>query len=108
MSRKKGFEAETLACEWLIARGFEIIDRNFQKRFGEIDIIAKKTETLHFIEVKSGEGFDPIYAFTKAKLKKVVMTAMSYMESRRIDTPFCIDALIVRDNEIELIENVTI
>ncbi|MDR0747509.1 MAG: YraN family protein [Helicobacteraceae bacterium] len=107
MSRKKGFEAETRACEWLVSRGFEITDRNFQKRFGEIDIVAKKSEVLHFIEVKSGEGFDPIHAFTKAKLKKVVMTAMSYMESKSIDTPFCVDALIVRDNEIELIANVT-
>ena len=34
-------------------RGFEIIEQNYNKKWGEIDIISKKGEKLHFIEVKS-------------------------------------------------------
>ena len=34
-------------------RGFEIIEQNYNKKWGEIDIIARKGEKLHFIEVKS-------------------------------------------------------
>jgi putative endonuclease len=53
MSRAKGDIAEELACGFLLERGFFIVERNFYSRFGEIDIIASKDDTLHFIEVKS-------------------------------------------------------
>lgn len=108
MSRVKGFAKEDDATDWLVSRGFEIVERNFQKRFGEIDIIAKKSGVIHFIEVKSGEGFDPIYAFTSRKISKVIKTATQWLQSYKGFEPYCIDALIIRDNEIELIENITI
>ena len=47
-----------------------MVERNFFSQFGEIDIIALKKGVLHFIEVKSGENFDPIYAITPSKLKR--------------------------------------
>ena len=57
LNRAKGVAGENLACEYLGARGFEILARNFSGSAnfhgGEIDIIAKKGETVHFIEVKS-------------------------------------------------------
>lgn len=105
MSRAKGFEAETSGAEWLAAHGFEIVERNYQKKCGEIDIIARKNGVIHFVEVKSGENFDPIYAFTPRKISRVIKTAQSWLG--RTDTPFCIDALIIRAGGIELIENVT-
>ena len=40
MSRKKGDIAEDKACEFLLDKGFEINERNFYSRFGEVDIIA--------------------------------------------------------------------
>ncbi|MDR0664225.1 MAG: YraN family protein [Helicobacteraceae bacterium] len=108
MSRSKGFAIEKQACEWLVKRGFEIIDRNFYEKFGEIDIVAAKEGVTHFIEVKSGENFDPIHAVTPAKLAKVIKTAESWLQKRRCNSPFLIDALLARKNEFELIENVTI
>ncbi len=44
---------ENIACRFLMKRGFEIIEQNYNKKWGEIDIIARKGEKLHFIEVKS-------------------------------------------------------
>ena len=45
---------EDLACEYLVNNGFTIIERNFRKPWGELDIIAKDPEgTLVFIEVKA-------------------------------------------------------
>ncbi|MDR2904514.1 MAG: YraN family protein [Helicobacteraceae bacterium] len=109
MSRKKGFAAETRAAEWLKARGFEIIARNFATKHGEIDIIArKKDETLRFIEVKSGETFEPIYAITPAKLAKIIQTAETYLAKTKSKTSYSIDALIARGDNFELIENITI
>jgi putative endonuclease len=51
--RKIGDIGENIACRFLAKRGFEIIEQNYNKKWGEIDIIAKKGEKLHFIEVKS-------------------------------------------------------
>ena len=106
MSRQKGDFGEARAVDFLIDRGYRILDRNFHSRFGEIDIVAQKDETLHFIEVKSGEG-DPVYRITPAKLSKIIKTAHIYMHKKRIDADFCLDAVIVTE-EIELIENITL
>jgi putative endonuclease len=51
--RKIGDIGENIACRFLMKRGFEIIEQNYNKKWGEIDIISKKGEKLHFIEVKS-------------------------------------------------------
>lgn len=44
---------EDIACEYLINHDFKIVDRNFRSKFGEIDIIAQKGNTVFFIEVKT-------------------------------------------------------
>jgi Holliday junction resolvase-like predicted endonuclease len=51
--RKIGDIGEKIACRFLMKRGFEIIEQNYSKKWGEIDIIARKVEKLHFVEVKS-------------------------------------------------------
>jgi putative endonuclease len=51
--RKIGDLGENLACKFLIKHGFKIVERNYLKKWGEIDIIAQKEQKLHFIEVKT-------------------------------------------------------
>ena len=51
--RKIGDIGENIACKFLMKRGLEIIEKNYNKKWGEIDIIAKKGQKLHFVEVKS-------------------------------------------------------
>ena len=105
-----GDKSETLATSFLEQEGFIILERNyFAQKLGEIDIIAKKEDVLHFIEVKSGKAdFDPIYNVTPAKLRKVINSSHHYMKSKRLNMAFSIDALIIRYDEVEFIENVTI
>lgn len=50
--RKIGSLGEDMAAEFLKSRGVKILERNYQNRFGEIDIIAREDDTLLFIEVK--------------------------------------------------------
>ena len=109
-SQSIGNESETLAVSFLEQKGYVILERNyFARKLGEIDIIATFEETLHFIEVKSARAdFDPIYNFTASKLRKVIHSAHYYMKSKNIDVPFCIDAVIIRNDEIEYIENITL
>jgi putative endonuclease len=47
-----GGRAETLAADFLVARGLSIVERNFRCRRGEIDIIARDGDTLVFAEVR--------------------------------------------------------
>ena len=51
--RKLGDIGENAVCEYLKAKGFQIIETNYLKKWGEIDIVAKESSKLHFIEVKS-------------------------------------------------------
>jgi len=44
---------EDIAAKWLSDKGYSIIERNYRKKFGEIDIVAREASHLHFIEVKS-------------------------------------------------------
>ena len=109
MSRQKGNDAEELAADYLKKEGFTLLERNFYaKKMGEIDIIAHKDEVFHFIEVKSGKGFDPVYNLTPGKLHKIIKSAQLYLKQKNLDTAFCIDALIIRDGEIEFLENITL
>jgi putative endonuclease len=106
-----GDQSETLATRFLEQEGFVILERNyFARKLGEIDIIAQSEEILHFIEVKSSKSnsFDPIYNVTPAKLRKVINSAQYYLKTKGLDMPFSIDALIVRGDEVEFIENVTL
>ncbi len=51
--QKIGQIGEDCACEYLEKNGYRVIERNYLKKWGEIDIIAKKGQKVHFIEVKS-------------------------------------------------------
>ena len=46
-------KGESVACIFLEREGFTIVARNYQKKWGEIDVIAEKDDVLHFFEVKS-------------------------------------------------------
>ena len=55
MSKNKslGDQGEEIAVNELEKQGYTIVDRNFRKKYGEIDIIAKKGDTVTFVEVKT-------------------------------------------------------
>jgi putative endonuclease len=101
-----GSIAEDRAVEFLEDMGFEILDRNFYSRFGEIDIVALRDKTLRFIEVKSGKG-EPIFNITPTKLSKIKKTSEFYINQNRLSYDYCFDALIVKEDSIELVENIS-
>ena len=81
---------EDLACRFLVYKGFKILERNFRKPWGELDIIAKSPDkTLVFVEVKTMRQFGndklPDYdgitsemQMTGAKIKKTKRAASLY------------------------------
>jgi putative endonuclease len=110
LPKNYGDKCENLATSFLEQNGFVILERNyFARKLGEIDIIASRDDVLHFIEVKSGKtDFDPVYNVTPSKLRKVINSAHYYMKTKGLDAVFSIDALILRHDEVEFIENVTL
>jgi putative endonuclease len=49
---KKGKEGEMLAADFLVGKGFEIVERNYRHKRSEIDLIVKKNNWMIFVEVK--------------------------------------------------------
>ena len=83
---------EEIVSQFLVKKGFKILDRNYRKPWGEIDIIAEKDDVVRFVEVKaisreilpgSFEEIDyrPEEMVTKEKLRKVARTATVCMEA---------------------------
>ncbi len=109
-TQHKGKYAEQKACEYLSSQGFKIIEQNyFAKKIGEIDIIALKDTTYHFVEVKSGLEYEAaVNNITKSKLSKIKRSADYYLQTKKLDVAFCIDAVILVDEEIEFLENITL
>jgi putative endonuclease len=75
---------EKEAQTFLVQNGFEIVECNYRTREGEIDIIAQKKGSTHFIEVKQRafEGFgDPEEFVTLSKQRKLKRAAQAYLDS---------------------------
>ena len=108
-TKAKGNLAEDRACDYLRLRGCRIIDRNIYNRFGEIDIIVLKDNVFHFVEVKSGLTYESaVNNITRSKLQKLNRTIQTYLQQKKLNSDYCIDALIVSDEGIEWIENITL
>lgn len=78
-----GRTGERLAMERLIAQGYQIIERNFRCRYGEIDLIAEEGNDLVFIEVKTRRGTShglPEDAVTPTKQRKLIQVATYYLD----------------------------
>ena len=72
---------ETLAAEYLKKKRYQIIERNYRSRFGEIDLIAKTGGFLVFVEVKLRK--DSQLDFRKQQ--KLITTAMRYLQWHESD-----------------------
>lgn len=80
---------ENEAFSWLKKEGFKILDRNYWKPWGEIDLVAQKGQNLHFVEVKticldrgdlaSFDRYSPEDNLHPWKLKRLNKTIETYL-----------------------------
>lgn len=84
--RQLGDTGEQLAAEHLNRRGFQILDRNFRTRWGELDIVACDGRTIVFCEVKTrvarGAGRDPLESVHPRKRAQVRRMAGRWLAER--------------------------
>jgi len=93
-----GGRAETLAAEFLAARGVAIVERNFRRRCGEIDLIARDGDVLVFVEVRLRTRRDfggAAASITAAKRARMAAAAGLYLARLRRTPPCRFDALLL-------------
>ena len=86
--KSSGAWGEDLALRYLLRRGYNLVERNYRKRRGEIDLIVRKEETLVFVEVKlrRSTGFgDPLEAVTARKQAIIRSLAEQYLAENQPD-----------------------
>ncbi len=92
-----GALGEGKACEFLLENGYEILERNFRCKAGEIDIIAMKDNVMVFVEVKTrtSTAFGmPSEAVNHKKQEKYFKTALYYInETGSRNTAFRFDII---------------
>ena len=106
---KRGSEYEEIACEFLKGLGYEILERNYFCRSGEIDIVAMDGNILVFVEVKGGrtdEFGHPLERFDNRKLSRIITCAYRFIEERGLRSPFRIDLVVVFRREVQHYRNI--
>ena len=104
-----GNKGEKLAVDFLIKKGYIILDTNWRFQKAEVDIIAQKGETLAVVEVKtrSTTDFGNPQDFIKPKKIKMLVSAIDeYVISKDLDVEVRFDIIaIVRENKKFTIEH---
>ena len=109
-SRNLGYAAETVAAEFLIQNGHEIVARNWKTKFCEIDIVSVRAKTLYFTEVKFRENAkhgDGLAAITPRKLAQMRKSAEIFLATHADfaqDFDVRISAISLRDNPPQIDE----
>ena len=88
--RAIGALGERLAADHLRRAGYEIVDRNFRTRFGELDIVAAGDRCLVFCEVKTrvrgrSGGGDPFDSIGTQKRRRLRAMAAQWLAERRAE-----------------------
>ncbi|MES2953295.1 MAG: YraN family protein [Patescibacteria group bacterium] len=124
-----GQMGEELVCLYLRRRGYRIIERNYLRKWGEIDIVAEKEGTVHFVEVKSvsretlpteemlrrGEGgYNPAENMHRSKLERQRRVIETYLLDRfrdqepswQVDLASVYLSLSLRKAKVDLLEDI--
>ncbi|HEX9038117.1 MAG TPA: YraN family protein [Ktedonobacterales bacterium] len=101
VSRKQiGQRGENIAASWLTGQGYRVIEWNWRRPCGELDLIAECDGEIIGVEVKTRRGDAmgaPEEAVTPAKQRKLVATIQTYLMERDAEqTPYRIDVIAVR------------
>ena len=106
--RAFGNEGEQSACDYLLGKGWQVIDRNVRRGPGEIDIIARKKKITAFIEVKrrTSTAFGrPAEAVNMDKQRRIAQAAALYMQENALeDCRIRFDIIEILPGEIRHIE----
>ena len=124
--QKIGKIGEDIACRFLEKHSFSILERNYWKKCGELDIIAERNKTIHFVEVKTvsrenlknnlpkNDEYRPEDNIHKWKIQRLLRTIQYYLFEKNIseDTEWRLDVIVVfldtkeKTAKVRFLENV--
>ena len=102
-TRAIGTQGEDVAVEYLKNKGYKVIERNFNCRYGEVDVIAYENGYYVFIEVKSRNTLAfglPREAVTPIKCQRILSVARYWLFKHRLT------GVPVRFDVIEIVDGV--
>jgi putative endonuclease len=105
--KEVGTLGESVVAYYLTRHNMQIIDRNVARKTGEIDVIAREGDTLHFVEVKSilchefpdpsssNDDYNPSVNLHESKIRKVARTAEWYVAENNWEGEWQVDGCLV-------------
>ena len=108
---------EDLAVRFLGNKGFVIIERNYLKPYGEIDVVCLKEDVVHFVEVKSVsrltsnktlDEFRPEDNIHSKKLKRLSRVFEVYISEKNIMLDWQFDVVTVIIDKLAKTANITL
>lgn len=106
-TKEVGNLGESVAAEYLRRYGFTIRDKNIVKKTGELDLVAQKGDTLHFVEVKTvlaeefpdehgaRDDYDPSLNLHESKIRKVARTGEWYVLESKWEGEWQVDGVLI-------------
>lgn len=108
-NNKTGAIGEEIAARFMKNRGFSLLEQNYQKKWGEIDLIMQNGTDIHFIEVKTvshetksqleqakQQGFRPEEQLTADKYAKLARTIDTWLAKEKYTGSYQLDLITVR------------
>ena len=125
-TQKIGEIGENIAVRFLVKRGFSILDRNYTRKWGEIDIVAEKNNKIYFYEIKSvaRETLDNVthetmdqyrpednmHPWKLKRLARITQTYLSdkYLEEKEWQVNLLVVFLCLKDKnaKVEVVEDI--
>ena len=107
-----GQVGEELAAEHLLNSGYDILEKNYSWKKGELDLICKKNKLLVIVEVKTRQTAifgEPYQAVSRKKQQQIIKVANAFITQRNIDLEVRFDVISIVINShrknVEHIEN---
>ncbi|MBR1538025.1 MAG: YraN family protein [Bacteroidales bacterium] len=102
-----GKRGEAIALDWLLARGFRLLDRNWRSGHKELDLVMERGERVHVVEVKTLTPPLQIRPFEKVdgqKQARLVAAARSYIARKQVDreVQFDVVSVVLGDGQPEV------
>lgn len=85
---ERGESAESSAAQYLVERGYQLRERNFKTRLGEVNLIVERDSTVVFVEVRYRRSIawgSPEATVGKLKRRKLLYAAMEYVQRHRLE-----------------------
>ena len=111
--RALGAEGESLAAQWYLDNGYEILDRNWRRREGELDLIVRHGKTVVFCEVKTrstdrfGSGVESVLEAKQRRIRRLAGRWLSELTPAsgraRVDVRF--DVVAITAGRVEVIQD---